>query len=146
MSKKQKFIDFVEENLMSKLIEKSLFLKIITSYSTKKPKPIEQIISMIGINKPSIALNEPPLTIIDAIENFSVTITGKNPIGEIVTSGGTDLKEINSKTMELKKYPNIYCCGEVIDIDGFCGGFNLQNCWSGAYVTALAISQKENLH
>lgn len=59
--------------------------------------------------------------------------------GEIVTCGGVDLKEINPKTMESKLVPNLYFCGEVMDIDGFCGGFNLQNCWSTAYIAAQAI-------
>ncbi len=60
--------------------------------------------------------------------------------GEVVTAGGVDLKEINSKTMESKLVSNLYFCGEVVDIDGFCGGFNLQNCWSTAYVAAQGIS------
>lgn len=56
--------------------------------------------------------------------------------GEVVTCGGVDLKEINPKTMESKLVPHLYFCGEVVDIDGFCGGFNLQNCWSTAFVAA----------
>ena len=59
--------------------------------------------------------------------------------GEVVTAGGIDLKEINPKTMESKLIPNLYFCGEVIDIDGFCGGFNLQNCWSTAFVASQSI-------
>lgn len=59
--------------------------------------------------------------------------------GEVVTAGGIDLKEINPKTMESKLIPNLYFCGEMIDIDGFCGGFNLQNCWSTAFVASQSI-------
>lgn len=59
--------------------------------------------------------------------------------GEVVTCGGVDLDEINPKTMESKLVPGVYFCGEVLDIDGFCGGFNLQNCWSTAFVAAQAI-------
>lgn len=59
--------------------------------------------------------------------------------GEVVTAGGIDLKEINPKTMESKLIPNLYFCGEVIDVDGFCGGFNLQNCWSTAFVASQSI-------
>ena len=77
--------------------------------------------------------------ILESLTNYSVTITGKVPDSEIVTCGGIDLKEVNSKTMESKKYKGLYFCGEVLDIDGFCGGFNLQNCWSTAYVCANAI-------
>ena len=43
--------------------------------------------------------------------------------------------------MESKIAKNLYFCGEVIDVDGFCGGFNLQNCWSTGYVAAMGITQ-----
>ncbi len=77
--------------------------------------------------------------ILDRLHNFEVTVTGTFPDGEVVTAGGVDLKEINSKNMESKIVPHIYFCGEVLDIDGFCGGFNLQNCWSTGYVAAQGI-------
>ena len=77
--------------------------------------------------------------ILDKLHNFEVTVTGTFPDGEVVTAGGVDLKEINSKNMESKIVPHIYFCGEVLDIDGFCGGFNLQNCWSTGYVAAQGV-------
>ena len=80
--------------------------------------------------------------IIFKLRHFDVTVEGTVPDGEVVTSGGVDLKEINPKTMESKLVSGIYFCGEVMDIDGFCGGFNLQNCWSGAYVAAQAVLDK----
>lgn len=77
--------------------------------------------------------------ILAALQNFEVTVTGTVRDGEVVTSGGVDLKEINPKTMESKLVTGLYFCGEVMDIDGFCGGFNLQNCWSTAYAAAMGI-------
>lgn len=77
--------------------------------------------------------------ILDRLHNFEITVTGTFPDGEVVTAGGVDLKEINSKNMESKIVPHIYFCGEVLDIDGFCGGFNLQNCWSTGYIAAQGI-------
>ena len=77
--------------------------------------------------------------ILDKIHNFCVTVTGTNKGEETVTAGGIDLNEINPKTMEFKKYPNLYCIGEALDIDGFCGGFNLQNAWSTAFVASEGI-------
>lgn len=77
--------------------------------------------------------------ILDRIHNFKVTVTGTNKGEETVTAGGIDLNEINPKTMEVKKVPNFYCIGEVLNIDGFCGGFNLQNAWSTAFVAAEGI-------
>ena len=78
--------------------------------------------------------------ILNAIHNFTVTVTGTTPDGEVVTAGGVDLNEINPKTMESKKIKKLYFIGEVIDVDGFCGGFNLQNCWSTAFVAAQSIN------
>ena len=76
-----------------------------------------------------------------ALTDFEITIEGKVPDSEVVTCGGVDLKEVNSQTMEHKVLKGLYFCGEVLDIDGFCGGFNLQNCWSGAYVASQSIIQ-----
>lgn len=77
--------------------------------------------------------------ILDKLQNFTITAIGTVPDGEVVTSGGVDLKEINPKTMESRLVPHVYFCGEVMDIDGFCGGFNLQNCWSTGFVASQAI-------
>lgn len=77
--------------------------------------------------------------ILDKLQNFEVTAQGTVPDSEVVTAGGVDLKEINPKTLESKLIPKLYFCGEVMDIDGFCGGYNLQNCWSTGYVAAQGI-------
>ena len=55
---------------------------------------------------------------------------------EFVTCGGINLKEVNPKTMESRKVPNLFFAGEVLDIDGITGGFNFQNAWSTASVAA----------
>lgn len=78
--------------------------------------------------------------ILDKLQNFEINVIGTVPDGEVVTSGGVDLREINPKTLESKLCKNIYFCGEVLDIDGFCGGFNLQNCWSTGYIVAKSLS------
>ncbi|MBQ8669204.1 aminoacetone oxidase family FAD-binding enzyme [bacterium] len=80
--------------------------------------------------------------IMNKLQNFEITITGKVPDGEVVTCGGVDLKEVNPKTLENKQHKNLYFCGEVLDIDGFCVGFNLQNCWSTGYIVAQSIINK----
>lgn len=78
--------------------------------------------------------------ILSKLHNLELTIIGTNKGEETVTAGGIDLSEINPKTMELKKYKNIYCIGEALNIDGFCGGYNLQNAWSTAFVAKEAIT------
>ena len=79
--------------------------------------------------------------ILDLLNNFEVKVTGTAKGGEVVTAGGVDLQEVDSRTMQSKKVSKLYFCGEVLDIDGFCGGFNLQNCWSTGYVAAQGIIQ-----
>ena len=81
--------------------------------------------------------------ILNRLQRFEITAQGTRPDGEVVTSGGVDLKEINPKTMESKLLPGLYFCGEVLDIDGFCGGFNLQNCWSTAFVASEGIRHSQ---
>lgn len=77
--------------------------------------------------------------IICAFSNFEVEVIGTVQDGEVVMSGGVDLKEVNPKTLESRIVSGVYFCGEVLDIDGFCGGFNLQNCWSTGFVAADGI-------
>ena len=77
--------------------------------------------------------------ILNKLHNFKITVISSAKGGEVVTSGGIDLKEINPKTLESKRVKGVYFCGEVLDIDGFCGGFNLQNCWSTAFVASEGI-------
>lgn len=69
------------------------------------------------------------------IKNLSLTITGTRPIEEaIITMGGVNVKEINPSTMESKKMRGLFFAGEVLDVDAFTGGFNLQIAWSTGYL------------
>lgn len=78
--------------------------------------------------------------ILNRVHHFKVCILSTNKGEETVSAGGIDLDEINPKTMEVKKTRNLYAIGEILNIDGFCGGFNLQNAWSTAYICAKALS------
>ena len=69
--------------------------------------------------------------LVDILKAFTVPISGYRPIEEaIVTSGGVKVSEINPKTMESKLIAGLYFAGEVIDVDAYTGGFNLQIAWS----------------
>lgn len=74
----------------------------------------------------------------ELIKAFPVSIKGFRPIDEaIITSGGVSVKEIDPKTMESKLTEGLYFAGEVIDVDAYTGGFNLQIAFSTAYAAAL---------
>lgn len=75
------------------------------------------------------------------IAEFVVDVTGKGVFKEeFVTAGGVSLREINMKTMESKKCPGLYFCGEVIDVDGVTGGYNFMNCWSTGFMAASSCA------
>ena len=69
------------------------------------------------------------------LKDFEVILNGFRPIEEaIVTAGGVSVKEINPKTMESKIVKGLYFAGEIIDVDGYTGGFNLQIAYSTGFV------------
>ncbi|MDY4975637.1 MAG: aminoacetone oxidase family FAD-binding enzyme, partial [Clostridia bacterium] len=68
-------------------------------------------------------------------KNLTVTLTAMRPIEEaIITSGGVSVKEINPSTMESKLVPGLFFCGEMMDVDAYTGGFNLQIAFSTGYL------------
>ena len=74
------------------------------------------------------------------LKSFPVSVSGPRPIDEaILTSGGVSTKEINPRTMQSKLVGGLYFAGEVMDLDAYTGGFNLQIAWSTAYVAANSI-------
>jgi len=80
--------------------------------------------------------------LIQALKRLSLTVTKTRPLSEaIVTAGGVSTKEINPKTMESKIIKDLYFAGEVIDIDGFTGGFNLQAAFSTGYAAGFYASR-----
>lgn len=81
----------------------------------------------------------------DVLKKFVVPIVDTRPIAEaIVTAGGVDVKEINPKTMESKLIRGLYFAGEVMDVDGYTGGFNLQAAFSSGYTAGKACAASMN--
>lgn len=78
------------------------------------------------------------------LQHMPLTVKGLRPVEEaIVTAGGISLKEFNPKTMESKLVKGLYGAGEVLDIDAFTGGYNLQAAFSTGYVAAMHIIHPE---
>lgn len=78
------------------------------------------------------------------LQHMPLTVKGLRPVEEaIVTAGGISLKEFNPKTMESKLVKGLYGAGEVLDIDAFTGGYNLQAAFSTGYVAAIHITHPE---
>ncbi len=104
---------------------------------------IEEVLNRSGIqpekqtNSVTKAERSRLLTI---IKNFDMLVSSLRDFSEaIITSGGVDVKEINPKTMESKLVKGLYFCGEVLDVDAFTGGFNLQIAFSTGYAAGSSI-------
>lgn len=97
-------------------------------------KLIPVVVKLSGI-EPSTKVNqitrEQRQELVRLLKNLTVNISDFRPLNEaIITSGGVDVREINPKTMQSKLVDNLYFAGEVIDVDAYTGGFNLQIAFS----------------
>ncbi|MBC8526929.1 MAG: aminoacetone oxidase family FAD-binding enzyme, partial [Candidatus Cloacimonetes bacterium] len=80
--------------------------------------------------------------VVNLLKSFELTITDTRPISEaIITSGGVELSQINQKTMESKIVSGLYFAGEVLDIDGNTGGYNLQAAFSTGYLAGESAAK-----
>ena len=80
--------------------------------------------------------------LVHVIKAMTFTLTGTRGYNEaIITQGGVSVKELNPKTMEVKKVPGLYFAGEVLDVDAYTGGFNLQIAWSTGRAAGLAAAE-----
>ena len=103
-------------------------------------KMIPVIIRRSGIDpqkKVNAITREERRALLALLKGFTLTVKQPRPISEaIITSGGVSVKELSPKTMEAKKVPGLFFCGEIIDVDAYTGGFNLQIAFSTARLAA----------
>ena len=76
------------------------------------------------------------------LKNIPLSIIDRKAGDEFVTAGGIDLNEVNPSTMESKLCPGLYFAGEILNIDGFTGGFNLQASWATGHLAGQDIAKK----
>ncbi|MEE0265498.1 MAG: NAD(P)/FAD-dependent oxidoreductase [Acutalibacteraceae bacterium] len=121
------FINRDIQNSLGKLLP----AKIITAVIEKSGIPFD--------TKCNSITKEQRHKLVEVIKNFTVEINSFRPIEEaIITSGGVSTKEINPKTMESKLCKGLYFAGEVIDVDAYTGGFNLQIAFSTGYLAGMS--------
>ena len=107
------------------------------------PKALIPVVIDIAMIEPHKSVNEitkqERRRLGETIKGLTLHITGFRPIAEaIVTSGGVKVSEIDPSTMESKKTKGLYFAGEIIDVDGYTGGFNLQCAWSTGYLAGMS--------
>ena len=113
-------------NSLNELLPKKMIEPVIKKAKIKNEKRINEITKQEREN------------LIRVIKCFEITISGFRPIEEaIITRGGINVKEINPKTMESKLIKGLYFAGEIIDVDAYTGGFNLQIAYSTGYTAGL---------
>ena len=109
---------------------------------------IPELVRLIGIPE-SLRANEVTKEmrgrLVQSLKSFPIEISGTRPYDEaIVTSGGVSTKEINPRTMESKFIRGLYFAGEVLDVDAYTGGFNLQIAWSTGRLAGISAGKNIN--
>ena len=134
-------------DLKPALDEEKLDARILRDFAESKNRSFENALSGLypktmipvivarsgipGDTKVNSVTKEQRRALLELTKRFTVKISGLRPVEEaIITSGGVATREIDPKTMESKLIPGLYFAGEVIDVDAYTGGFNLQIAWS----------------
>lgn len=130
------------DNRILRDFEKQKKKHLINSLDALLPKALIPIVIELAQIEPHKSVceitREERKRLLETIKGLEVHISGYRPISEaIITSGGIKTSEINSSTMESKIIQGLYFAGEMIDVDGYTGGYNLQVAWSTGYLAGL---------
>ena len=150
----------VRIDLKPALDEKTLDARILRDFSAAQNRDFENSLSALlprsmipvviarsGIDplqKVNSITNQQRRALLETTKCFSVPIACKAPVEDaIVTSGGVKVSEVNAKTMESKRVQGLYFAGELLDVDAYTGGFNLQIAWATGRLAGLSAAAKE---
>lgn len=145
-------------DLKPALDEKTLDQRLLSDFSEKSNKdfinslgallpskmitPFARLTGIDERKKTNSITKEERRKILSTLKNFEIPLYRFRPIEEaIITSGGVDTKEISPKNMESKTVPGLYFAGEVIDVDAYTGGFNLQIAFSTGYLAGKSAAE-----
>lgn len=133
-------------NIRKELFESSEVLNLLTGML---PKMLGQVIlkkASIDMNSYIKSLTKANITkIAGLIKAFPLDVKGDYGFERSqVTVGGVSLTEVDNETLEIRKMPNAYVCGEIIDVDGECGGYNMQWALASGYLVGKKISESIN--
>ena len=145
-------------DLKPALDEKTLDARLLSDFSKKANKDlinslgdllpskmIEPFITLSGIDgrkKVNSITKEERRKLLQTFKSFDIPLDGYRPIEEaIITSGGVEVKEISPKTMESKLVDGLYFAGEIIDVDAYTGGYNLQIAFSTGYLAGKSAAE-----
>ena len=128
---------------LQKLREENLKKTFKNTLHNFLPKSLaEKVCENLGIdfNKKNVEMSKKDLRIVsEYIKALPLTVIGRGAGDEFVTAGGVELSEVDPKTMKSKIVPGLYFGGEILNIDGFTGGFNLQASWATGRMAGLGV-------
>ena len=114
------------KNSLDKLLPKKIIDVVLNKSKINLEKQVNEI------------TKEERTYLVKLLKNFEIRLLGFRPVEEaIITAGGIDIKEINPKTMESKIVSGLYFAGEIIDVDAYTGGFNLQIAYSTGWTSGM---------
>lgn len=123
--------EYPMEVLLTGLINKMIAFKILKDHKIELNRLIKTL------------TNKEKDKIINSIKNHIIEVKNTYDYDRAqVTIGGVDVKEVKKETLELKKLKNVYVIGELLDVDGECGGYNLQWAWTSGYIAGSDIVKK----
>ena len=139
----KEFFDLLSERFYENAHGKSAVEALIGLFNRKL---VEVLLSEAGI-RPDLYAGELKRAmlhrLVKCVKNFRVDITGSNGMEAAqVCAGGVDTEEIDAATLASKLADGVYFAGEVIDIDGTCGGYNLQWAWSSGFVAGMHAAKE----
>ena len=147
----------VEIDLKPALDEKKLDERILRDFEKYQNRDVENalcdllprtmipvVVRRMGVDpteKVHSVTRQQRRALLETLKCFRVEIAGPRPVEEaIVTAGGVKVSEINPKTMESKRLAGLYLAGELLDVDAYTGGFNLQIAWATGYAAGRAAA------
>ena len=100
-----------------------------------------------GNEKANSLTKEQRRGLVQVLKHFTLDVTGTRPVSEaIVTAGGVKVGEVAPNTMASKRVDGLYFAGEVLDVDAYTGGFNLQIAWATGYLAGLSAAESEEMY
>jgi hypothetical protein len=140
-STKEELVELIEEKIAN--AGKKSFLNVLAMVV---PKSLAEIVVrelhiVSGVHAAEVSKKN-LLRCVEWLKSIPLSVVGRGAGDEFVTAGGVDLSEVDPQTMESKVCPGLYFAGEILDIDGYTGGFNLQASWATGRLAGLSIGSR----
>ena len=138
-------LQIVEKHIFSTTLEaaKKLFVSTLHHFMQKSLAEILMAQLSLPLERRN---NEVPHKLLrraaELVKHFPLHLVGRGEGDEFVTAGGVDTKEVDPKTMQSRVCPGLYFAGEILNVDGFTGGFNLQASWAEGYLAGHGVAKR----